>query len=112
MILFCGDLHGQFGHVIEAVLVRQPAAVILLGDLQAQNPLEVELAPILGHTEIWFIHGNHDTDSDADHDNLFDSALADRNLHGRVVEIAGVRIAGLGGVFRGQVWSPPRALGV
>lgn len=107
MILFCGDLHGQFGHVIEAVLVRQPAAVILLGDLQAQNPLEVELAPILGHTEIWFIHGNHDTDSDADHDNLFDSALADRNLHGRVVEIAGVRIAGLGGVFRGQVWSPP-----
>jgi hypothetical protein len=24
-----------------------------------------------------------------------------------VVEVAGVRIAGLGGVFRGQVWSPP-----
>lgn len=30
-----------------------------------------------------------------------------RNLHGRVVEIAGVRIAGLGGVFRGEVWHPP-----
>ena len=42
-----------------------------------------------------------------DHDHLFGSALAGRNLHGRVVEVAGVRIAGLGGVFRGQVWSPP-----
>jgi len=58
-------------------------------------------------TEIWFIHGNHDTDSQADHDNLFLSALADRNLHGRVVEIAGTRIAGLGGIFRGEVWYPP-----
>jgi hypothetical protein len=28
---------------------------------------EVELAPILSSTEVWFIHGNHDTDSDADH---------------------------------------------
>lgn len=33
--------------------------------------------------------------------------LADRNLHGRVVDIAGRRVAGLGGVFRGQVWLPP-----
>ena len=50
---------------------------------------------------------NHDTDSDADYDNLFESELADRNLHGRVVEIAGLRVAGLGGVFRGQIWMPP-----
>ena len=106
-ILFCGDIHGHIEHVIAAVREHQPAAVILLGDLQPQRPLEVELAPILSSTEIWFIHGNHDTDSDADHDRLFGSALADRNLHGRVVEIAGQRIAGLGGVFRGQVWAPP-----
>ena len=107
MILFCGDPHGNFGHIIEAVQEHRPAAVILLGDLQAQRPLEVELAPILASTEVWFIHGNHDTDSEADHDNLFGSKLADRNLHGRVVEIAGQRIAGLGGVFRGKVWTPP-----
>ena len=107
MILFCGDPHGHFGHIIEAVQEHQPAAVILLGDLQAQRPLEVELASILDKTEVWFIHGNHDTDSEADHDNLFGSALADRNLHGKVVEIAGLRIAGLGGVFRGKVWAPP-----
>jgi predicted phosphodiesterase len=111
VIWLCGDVHGRFDHLIETVLLpppeQRPAAVILLGDIQAQQPLEVELAPILAHTEVWFIHGNHDTDSDADHDHLFGSALADRNLHGRVVEIDGVRIAGLGGVFRGQVWTPP-----
>ena len=77
--------------------------------MHAQRPLEQELAPILSLTEIWYIHGNHDTDSQADHDNLFQSALADRNLHGRVVEIADTRIAGLGGVFRDQVWAPPAA---
>ena len=38
---------------------------------------------------------------------LFDSKLADHNLHGRVVEIAGLRIAGSGGIFRGKVWEPP-----
>lgn len=106
-ILFYGDPHGGFDPLIEAVGQHRPAAVVLLGDLQAQRPLEVELASILDRTEVWFIHGNHDTDSDADHDHLFGSALADRNLHGRVVEIAGCRIAGLGGVFRGQVWAPP-----
>lgn len=58
---------------------------------------------ILEMTEVWFIHGNHDTDSDADYDHLFGSALADRNLHGCVAVVDGARIAGLGGVFRGQV---------
>ena len=106
-IFFCGDPHGHFEHIIEAVHVHQPAAVVLLGDVQAQEPLEVALRPIVDRAEVWWIHGNHDTDSDADYDNLFASSLADRNLHGRVVEIAGVRIAGLGGIFRGQVWHPP-----
>jgi predicted phosphodiesterase len=106
-IFFCGDTHGNFPFVIQTVLTHRPAAIVFLGDLQAQQPLEKELESILGLTEVWFVHGNHDTDSQADHDNLFLSALADRNLHGRIVEIAGKRIAGLGGVFRGEVWYPP-----
>lgn len=106
-IFFCGDVHGEFGNVIEAVQAHRPDAIVLLGDLQAGAPLEIELATILTQTEVWFIHGNHDTDSEADHDHLLGSALADRNLHGRVVSVAGVRIAGLGGVFRKQVWRPP-----
>lgn len=106
-IFFCGDVHGDFGHVIEATQVYMPDAVVLLGDLQASRPLEVELSAILAQTEVWFIHGNHDTDSESDHDHLLGSALADRNLHGRVASVAGVRIAGLGGIFREQVWRPP-----
>ena len=109
LIFFCGDVHGCFDHIIEAVSEHEPAAIILLGDVQAQRPLEKELALILDKTEIWFIHGNHDTDSEADYDNLFGSALAHRNLDGRVVTIAGVSIAGLGGIFRAQVWWPPEA---
>jgi predicted phosphodiesterase len=106
-IFFCGDVHGDFQHVIEAFQAHRPDAIVLLGDLQASRPLEAELLAILAQTEVWFIHGNHDTDSESDHDHLFGSALADRNLHGRVASVAGVRIAGLGGIFREQVWRPP-----
>lgn len=106
-IFFCGDTHGRFEHIVQAVREHRPAAVVLLGDLQAQRPLEVELAEILGMTEVWFIHGNHDTDSEAAHDHLFGSSLAAHNLHGRVATVAGVRIAGLGGVFRARIWCPP-----
>lgn len=106
-IFFCGDMHGSFAHIIQAVHEYQPDAIVLLGDLQAPRPLEVELAEILDRTEVWLIHGNHDTASPDDHDHLFASSLAGRNLHGRVQTVAGVRIAGLGGVFRSKVWSPP-----
>lgn len=107
-IWFCGDNHSKFRHIINAVKMLRPAAIILLGDVQATEPLHVELAEILSLTEIFWIAGNHDSDSEADYDNLFGSALRDRNLHGRVVNIAGVKIAGLGGIFRERVWMPPR----
>lgn len=109
MIFLCGDPHGNFAHIVNLTLAHRPAGVVLLGDLQAQRPLEVELAPILDQTELYWIPGNHDTDSEQDYKHLFLSGLADRNLHGRVVEIDGIRIAGLGGVFRGKIWMPPAA---
>lgn len=56
-------------------------------------------------TRVWFIQGNHDTDSD--HDKRFGASLAHRNLHGRVVEVAGFQVAGLGGAFRESLWAPP-----
>jgi predicted phosphodiesterase len=105
-ILIFGDPHGDFAPVIAAVERFRPEAIVLLGDIQARQPLHVELQPILALTEVWFIHGNHDTDSDTDYDNLWGSQLADRNLHGRVVEIAGYKVAGLGGIFRSKIWEP------
>ncbi len=106
-IFFCGDPHGRFEHVIAAVLEHRPRAVVFLGDLQPPGPLDEVMARVLDLTEIWWIPGNHDTDSDLYHDRLWRSSLGARNLHGRVAEVAGVRIAGLGGVFRGQIWMPP-----
>ncbi len=106
MILMFGDVHSDFSHVLPVVQAEKPAAIIFLGDLQAQHPMEQELAEVMDLTEVYFIHGNHDTDSKVGYDNLFGSALADRNLHGRVIEIDGLRVAGLGGVFRESVWYP------
>lgn len=106
-ILFLGDTHGRFDHVHRIVREHEPSAIVFLGDIQAQRPFQDELEAIMNLTEVWWIHGNHDTDSQADYDNLFGSTLRDRNLDGRVVEVAGVRIAGLGGIFRGRIWYPP-----
>lgn len=108
-ILLFGDNHGHFRHIIEAVEAEKPDAIVLLGDIEPQRPLEVELAPILGKTIVRFVHGNHDTDTDFNVRNVFESKLAHCNLDGRVENICGVRIAGLGGIFRGKVWYPPEA---
>ena len=105
MILVCGDPHGEFEHIIQRVQQAKPAAVIMLGDLCLSQPFKQTFASILGLTDVWFIHGNHDTDEVRYHDHLF--ASSEHNLHGRVVEIDGHRVAGLGGIFRSQVWYPP-----
>lgn len=105
-ILFCGDPHGRFDHIVRAAQEMKASAVILLGDLQPRRALHLELGPIAGKT--WFIHGNHDTDSEEGFRNVWDSEMAGRNLHGRVVTFPdGTKVAGLGGVFRGRVWMPP-----
>lgn len=106
-IWFCGDTHSRFRHLIAAVKTHRPTAIVLLGDVEATKPLEDELAAILSLTDVLWIAGNHDTDSVSAYDHLYGSTLRDRNLHGRVVDVAGVKIAGLGGIFREKVWMPP-----
>jgi predicted phosphodiesterase len=104
-ILFCGDPHGQWQHIIDAALQTNARAVILLGDLEPARPLHIELAAI--RERVWYIHGNHDTEHADNFANIWHSELAERNLHGRVVTLpCGTRIAGLGGVFRGAVGTP------
>lgn len=111
-IWFCGDTHGSFDHVVEHVLAAHvvghaPGAVILLGDIDAPRPMHIELEKIRELTEIFWIPGNHDGDDNSAWNNLVASELADRNLHCQVSEIASWRVAGLGGVFRKKIWSPP-----
>jgi predicted phosphodiesterase len=108
-VLFAGDPHGDFNPLIAAVHQYRPKAVILLGDYDLEMPLEVCLKEIVGLTEIWWIAGNHDFLSPIQYENLFYSGLADKGLHLKVTEIAGIRIAGLSGIFLGRVWYPPHA---
>jgi predicted phosphodiesterase len=106
MIWFLGDPHGRFDYIIQLVKLHRPTAIVFLGDLECPLPLRLILRPILDLTQIWFIHGNHDTDTSAYWTNLHEGDLAHRSLHARVVEIDGVRIAGLGGTFESPVWLP------
>lgn len=111
-IWFCGDTHGDLGHVIGHVLAahatgQAPASIILLGDIDAPRPLHLELEAIRGLTDIFWIPGNHDSDDNSAWNNLVASELSDANLHCRVAQIGSWRVAGLGGVFRKRIWSPP-----
>lgn len=109
MIYFLGDVHGCMHHVLPTILSQNDGstAVVFLGDIEAQQPFEEEIRPLTtAGIDVWFIHGNHDTDHQASWNRL--QASTHRNLDGRVVEIQGVRVAGLGGVFRQEVWYPDR----
>ena len=106
LIFFCGDPHGEFEYINEAVRRFHPKAVVLLGDIQPPGPVNVILKDAMALTEVWWIPGNHDSDTEEFYERLWKGPLAGRNLHGRVADVAGVRIAGLGGVFRGQIWMP------
>jgi predicted phosphodiesterase len=103
--LYCGDPHGRFRHIIKAANEFRASAVVLLGDMEPQRPLAEEMA---GITVPWyFIPGNHDADSVHLAERVWDTAIAARNIHGRVVLLPnGTRLAGLGGVFRESVWYP------
>ncbi len=101
-ILFHADPHGKFAPLHEAICRHSPDAVVLLGDQTLDRPLDDELADFRG--PIAWIHGNHDMDSELMYDFLFSSRHV--CLHGRVEDVAGVRIGGLGGVFQGKVWMP------
>ncbi|MDD3937578.1 metallophosphoesterase [Rhodoferax sp.] len=105
-ILFCGDPHDRFDHILRAAELLNPMAIVLLGDIEPEQSLHLELTAI-DPQKLWFIHGNHDTDSEQNWHHLWGSQLAERTIHGRVVELPnGLKLAGLGGVFRESVWYP------
>lgn len=105
MILFAGDPHGYFKHLYPFVRGKEDIALIILGDLQLTTVEELD--KLSQYCDLWYIHGNHDSKTVAAFEALWGSKWKNRNLHGRVAEIQGKKIAGLGGVFRGQIWMPP-----
>lgn len=108
--LIFGDPHGDFRAIARAaagVDREAPPVCILLGDFDLEVPIEKAVDPLLRlGCEVLFVHGNHEADRVEWYDNVFSSPLSDRNLTAKVIEIDGVRFAGLGGVFKGRIWHP------
>ncbi|HZG29207.1 MAG TPA: metallophosphoesterase [Ensifer sp.] len=111
-VAFFGDPHGNFRPVRKILRSHHPAHSIFLGDFDLERPLDIELADLTSvGSSVYFIHGNHDADRETWHDFVFQSGLASNNLNGRVIEVDGIRVAGLGGVFHADVWHPQDADG-
>lgn len=104
-ILFHGDPHGDLSQARADAEELAPDAVVLLGDQMLERPLEEEWWG-RGLPFLTWIHGNHDTDTEAFYCNLFDSPYG--TLDGSVQAIKGVPLAGLGGTFQDKVWYPPK----
>ena len=114
-IVFIGDVHQRWDLVAAglAALATPPDAAVLLGDMQCDRPLDALTAPLRARgIALHWIFGNHDADGGPEMwANLTDPACNPQTaagaLHGRVAQIAGLRIAGLGGTFRPRIWEPP-----
>ena len=106
-ILFAGDPHGVFEPILHECAGLPAGSLILLGDMDLdRQPLRAALAPVFAAGwRVYWIMGNHDADTEARYDHLAGDH-PEGDIGGRVVTIAGVRIAGLGGVFKPRVWSP------
>ena len=114
-IVFIGDIHQMWDKVEHGLsrLRTLPKAAVILGDVQCDRPLDTLAAPLLSRgVDVHWIFGNHDNDggpgmwrflTEPEHNPI----TAERSLHGCISEVAGVRIAGLGGTFRPRIWEPP-----
>ncbi len=106
MIVVAGDPHGDFAPILRALAAREPGTLILLGDCELRVPLRRQLAPLfaVGWAVHWIL-GNKDAETEAVFDNLAVD-FPEGDIGGRVIEVAGLRIAGLGGVFKPRIWDP------
>jgi predicted phosphodiesterase len=105
-ILFAGDPHRNFAPILRACAARPAGTLVLLGDCDCDRPLPELLAPALqAGWDVRWILGNRDTDTVAAYDALV-AVWPQGDLGSRVASVHGVRIAGLGGVFKPRVWHP------
>jgi hypothetical protein len=88
----------------------KPRWLVFLGDIDIDHkPFRDILEPLrrnFSDLRVAFIHGNHDADTYEHWAMLHDCGDA-LILHGQVLDLDGVRVAGLGGNFMGRIWSPP-----
>lgn len=103
-VLYCGDTHGSFDHIIEAAVTETLRPWYCSAIWSPNAPCTRNS---IRSVRVWWIPGNHDADSDDLWIRVWGSGLADRNVHGRIATLRdGTRLAGLGGIFREAVWHP------
>jgi len=95
--LVFGDIHGDFTPVIDNG--PKAGAIILLGDLEPPDDPRTVLGPLADKT--WYILGNHDAEKPEQLTRL--ESMQDRCLHRNVVRFGDLRVAGLNGVFNGNI---------
>src|SRR6185437_14852138 len=105
-IVIAGDPHGNFSPILRACSEQEAGTLILVGDCDLKVPLRHMLASLftLGWDVRWIL-GNRDTDTESPYDNLV-ADFPQGDIGGKVIEIGGLRIAGLPGVFKPRVWHP------
>jgi predicted phosphodiesterase len=105
-IIVYGDPHGEWAPLLNTCAADPPVCVILLGDCGLTSPLRKTICKVFeAGIGVRWIPGNHDTDTIDDFDRLW-SDYPEGNLHGRSEMIGGMRVAGLGGIFKKRVWYP------
>ena len=105
-IVIAGDPHGNFPPILRACAAEEPGTLILLGDCELRSPLRHVLGSLfaLGWRVHWIL-GNKDAETETAFDNLA-TDFPEGDIGGRVIEVGGLRIAGLGGVFKPRIWHP------
>src|SRR5262249_26373625 len=105
-IVIAGDPHGNFSPILRACAAEQPGTLILLGDCELRAPLRITVGPLFGlGWQVHWIIGNKDAETETAFDHLA-TDFPEGDIGGRIIEIDGLRIAGLGGVFKPRIWYP------
>lgn len=105
-LIIYGDPHGRWDPLVAACGHAPPAGVVLLGDLELNCPLRQQIEPVFAAgIPVFWIPGNHDARTADTYDRLWGDH-PDGTLHARCVAFGGIRVAGLGGVFKARVWYP------
>ena len=118
--MFYGDPHGDYAALFQAVEIHKPEHVVIVGDFQLDQPLNIKLASVLAcGIQIHWIHGNHDATTPAMHGYLFNAKGSLHACSHRItchsIQQTNTRsaadshdlvLAGLGGHYRGRIWFP------
>jgi len=105
-LLLAADLHGEHDALLAYCAKHHPGTLILLGDQCLEQPLKVTYATVFAAGwDIYYILGNHDHLSASRYDHLVgDYPEGDLSL--KFIEVNGLRIGGLSGIFRRWAWHP------